>query len=217
MLTDFHFTRLPTNLAYGAVSVAAFATDVVTNGAGHEYRNGLWSLPRRNYRLAGGPRPFDELLTLQAFFEARRGRLHGFMWRDWADASTAQQDAELSNSDTALVALDKTNKRFAFSKLYGDGNTQYRRKILLADADSILLARDGVALTRNQDFTFAQQSGEIILTNPIENANSLTGGCRFYIPVRFDIDALHIERLGEKLGRTDDIPLIELRFSGDRI
>ena len=217
MLTDFHFTNLPTMLAYGAVSVAAFATDVVTNGSGHEYRNGLWSKPRRNYRLAGGPRPFDELISLQEFFEARRGRLHGFMWRDWADNSTAQAGAELSNADTMLVASDSALKHFVFTKLYGDGDTQYRRKILLPDADTILLARDGAALTRNRDFTFEQQSGEIVLETPLDSASRLTGGCQFYIPVRFDIDALHIERLGEKLGRTDDIPLVELRFSGDKI
>ncbi len=60
-------------------------TDVVVLGSGHEERNSRWANSRRSYNAGYGVKSLDDLHAVIAFFEERRGRLHGFRWRDHAD------------------------------------------------------------------------------------------------------------------------------------
>ncbi len=64
-------------------------TEIVTAGSGREERNARWAHSRRRYDAGYGVKTFEALSSVVAFFEERRGRLHGFRWRDRLDHSSA--------------------------------------------------------------------------------------------------------------------------------
>ena len=81
----FHEVLLPLPFALGASGGPERRVDIVALGSGHEARNTPWAHGRRRYDIGGAARTLDELHALVAFFEARRGKLHGFRFRDFLD------------------------------------------------------------------------------------------------------------------------------------
>ena len=95
---SFHEVRFPAALELRfAVGGPMRRTEVVTLANGHEERNTPWAHSRRQLRRRGSRcRRSDDLDTvLIAFFEARRGQLHGFRWKDWADYKSSQPSADV--------------------------------------------------------------------------------------------------------------------------
>jgi uncharacterized protein (TIGR02217 family) len=82
---SFHDVRFPVNLSLGSVGGPERRTEIVTLTNGFEERNTPWAHSRRRYDAGAGMRSLDDIAVLVAFFEARRGMLHGFRWKDWAD------------------------------------------------------------------------------------------------------------------------------------
>ena len=77
--------RFPANLSFGSVGGPERRTEIVTLANGFEERNTPWAHSRRRYDAGLGLRSLDDVEALIAFFEARRGQLYGFRWKDWAD------------------------------------------------------------------------------------------------------------------------------------
>jgi uncharacterized protein (TIGR02217 family) len=82
---SFHDVRFPVNLSLGSMGGPERRTEIVTLTNGFEERNTPWAHSRRRYDAGAGMRSLDDIAVLVAFFEARRGMLHGFRWKDWAD------------------------------------------------------------------------------------------------------------------------------------
>jgi uncharacterized protein (TIGR02217 family) len=57
--------------------------------SGAEERNSRWADSKRSYNAGYGIKSVDDLHAVIAFFEERRGRLHGFRWKDWSDYKSA--------------------------------------------------------------------------------------------------------------------------------
>jgi uncharacterized protein (TIGR02217 family) len=68
-----------------------FATTVVATGAGHERRNVNWSEARGRWDVASGLKKQAQIDQLIAFFPARRGKAHGFRFKDWTDHKATGQ------------------------------------------------------------------------------------------------------------------------------
>ncbi len=81
----FHEIRFPDNINRGARGGPERRTQVVELASGDEERNASWVSSRRRYDVAYGIRRADHLAAVVAFFEARNGRLYGFLYKDWAD------------------------------------------------------------------------------------------------------------------------------------
>ena len=79
----FHEVRFPDNISRGARGGPERRTQIVEMASGDEERNGSWADSRRRYDASYGIRKADDLAAVTAFFEARRGRLYGFRWKDW--------------------------------------------------------------------------------------------------------------------------------------
>ena len=95
----FHETRFPTAISRAAHGGPERRTDVVVLGSGAEERNARWADSRRSYNAGYGVKSLDDLHAVIAFFEERRGRLHGFRWRDPADCkSCPPEDARRPRS-----------------------------------------------------------------------------------------------------------------------
>ena len=84
-MTAFHDVLFPLDIARGSRGGPQRSTDVVTLGSGREERNQRWLRSRRRYNAGFGIKSLDAIAVVTAFFEERRGKLHGFRWRDHAD------------------------------------------------------------------------------------------------------------------------------------
>src|SRR6218665_1362241 len=91
----------------------------VGGGWGREGRPSPWSRGRRRYLIATAARPLDDAAELVAFFEARKGRLHGFRFRDPTDFKSCVPSAQPAAGDQALGVGDGARKMFALAKAYG--------------------------------------------------------------------------------------------------
>ena len=89
----FSEQRLPHRLAFGSTGGVERRTDIVALASGFEQRSTPWMHGRRRYLVGGGTRSLEEAAELTAFFEARRGRLNGFRFKDFADYASAAPGA----------------------------------------------------------------------------------------------------------------------------
>lgn len=81
----FHDEQFPIDVSFGSLGGPERRTDIVTLANGHEERNTPWAHSRRRYDAGIGLRSLDDLGRIVVFFEARRGPLHAFRWKDWRD------------------------------------------------------------------------------------------------------------------------------------
>lgn len=116
----FHEVRLPARLAFGSTGGVERRTEITTLGSGFERRATPWAEGRRRYLIGAGLRSLDDMATLTAFFEARRGRLYGFRFRDFADFKSCAPGAAVAATDQRIGTGDGARRSFGLSKAYGD-------------------------------------------------------------------------------------------------
>ena len=138
-LSDFHDVRLPLSLAFGAQGGPERRTDVVALANGGEARNAVWAGSRRRWELGGAVTKIEALHELVAFFEARRGRLHGFRFRDVVDDRSRVPGEPITAVDQQLGVGDGDQTIFELVKLYG----QTPRRIYKPVPGSLRVAVNG--------------------------------------------------------------------------
>jgi hypothetical protein len=107
-------------------------------------RNSRWAHSRRRYDAGFGVRTLDQLATIVAFFEERRGRLYGFRWRDRLDWKSCLPSGEPAASDQQIGIGDGVTRVFQLGKLYGGLHAPYVRRITKPIFGSVQVAVDGV-------------------------------------------------------------------------
>ena len=154
-------------------------------------------------------RSLDDLATLQAFFEARRGPLQGFRFADPADHQSCGPGAAISPLDQPLSAGDGQTTVFALAKTYG-GSGGYVRPIKKPVTGTVRVAVAGTELLASQ-FSVDSTTGLVTLATPPASGAVLTAGFAFDTPVRFEAD--HLEATFDSLttARLTPVALIEVR------
>lgn len=201
----FHETRLPARLAFGSTGGVERRTEIATLASGHERRSTPWALGRRRYLIGAGVRSLDDMAELTAFFEARRGRLYGFRFRDPMDFKSGTPSAEITPNDQVIGVGAQTSLQL--TKAYGD----VRRPIAKPVGGSVRVAVNGDELGA-LDFTVETTSGVVTLQSPPGPGAIVTAGFAFDTPVRFDTDRLEVTLEGFAAGRLVAVPLIEVRL-----
>ena len=204
----FHEVRLPARLAFGSTGGVERRTEVVTLGSGFERRSTPWADGRRRYLIGANLRSLDDMAALTAFFEARRGRLYGFRFRDFADFKSCAPGAAPSATDQTLGEGDGARTTFALAKRYGDGSEAWSRRIAKPVADTVRVAVDGAPITR---FVVDATTGVVTLEDAAPVGSAVTAGFEFDTPVRFDADRIEVTLEGFDAGRVAAVPLIEVR------
>lgn len=202
---SFHEVRLPARLAFGSTGGIERRTEIVTLASGFERRSTPWALGRRRYLIGAGVRSLDDAAALVAFFEGRRGRLHGFRYRDFADFKSGLPSAAVSPVDQPLGVGDGETTRFPLTKTYAD----LSRPIAKPVAGTVRIAVDG---TETADFAVDVATGQVTFTAPPGEGAILTAGFEFDTPVRFDADRIDVTLESFDAGRVVAVPLIELRI-----
>lgn len=206
----FHEIRLPARLAFGSTGGVERRTEIVTLGSGFERRSTPWAQGRRRYLIGAGLRSLDDMATLTAFFEARRGRLYGFRFRDFADFKSGAPGAVVSVADQALGQGDGVRTMFVLSKRYGDGETVAERRIAKPVEGTVRVAVGGVEQVSGA-FAVDHAAGLVTLATPPAAGEVVTAGFEFDTPVRFDTDRIEVTLESFDAGRMAAAPLIEVR------
>ena len=210
----FHETRFPTNVSKGAVGGPERRTDVVTLASGFEERNSRWADSRRSYNAGYGIRGVDDLHAVLAFFEERRGRLHGFRWRDHADFRSGPPSRAPLAGDQAIGTGNGALAVFQLIKTYGSVYAPYMRTIRKPVQGSVKIAVAGVAKVEGTHFVVDYALGAVTFqagSIPAASA-AITAGFEFDVPVRFDTDRIEVNLQNLAAGSIPHIPIIEVRL-----
>lgn len=205
---SFHETRLPARLAFGSTGGVERRTEVVTLASGYERRSTPWAAGRRRYLIGANLRSLDDMAALTDFFEARRGRLYGFRFRDFADFRSCVPGATPGALDQMLGAGDGSRAAFALVKRYGEGDDGWVRTIAKPVEGTVRVAVDGVEV---EDFEVETTTGLVTLAVAPADGATVTAGFEFDTPVRFDADRIEVTLESFDAGRMAAVPLIEVR------
>lgn len=211
---SFHDVRFPASISSGAAGGPERRTEIVTLASGYEQRNSRWADSRRIYNAGYGVKTMDDLHAVLAFFEERRGRLHAFRWKDWADYKSCAPLGTVSAADQALGAGDGATASFQLIKTYGASFLPYVRTIKKPVAGTVTVAVAGTGKTEGVHFTVNTTNGLVTFMDGHIPApgQAVTAGFEFDVPARFDTDRLEINVHGFRHGEIPNIPIVEVRL-----
>ena len=207
----FHEVRFPVNLSLGSVGGPERRTEIVTLTNGFEERNTPWAHSRRRYDAGAGMRSLDDVAVLVAFFEARRGRLHGFRWKDWADYKSCAPSQSPGFRDQRIGTGDGATRAFQLVKRYASGEAGYDRPVTKPVAGTVLAGVAADELVAGVHFEVDAKTGIVTFNDPPEPGEEVTAGFEFDVPVRFDTDAIRTSVASFQAGEVPDVPVVELR------
>ncbi len=205
----FDDVRFPTSISRGCTGGPERRTDVVTTASGREERNSRWANSRRKYNLGFGVKTTAQLHDVIQFFEGRRGKLHSFRFKDFADFKSSAANGVPQRTDQILGSGTGVLAAFQLVKHYGGPSRDYVRNITAPVAGTVLVAVNGVA---SLAFTLNAVTGVITFNagNFPANGAIVTAGFEFDVPVRFDTDEITVNLKHFEAGEIPEIPLIEV-------
>ncbi len=207
----FHEIRFPANLSLGSVGGPERRTEVVTLANGFEERNTPWADSRRRFEAGAGLRTLDDVEILISFFEARRGRMHGFRWKDWSDYKSCTPSARPSPIDQVIGTGDGIRRVFQLVKTYRSGEQTYTRTITKPVEGTIVAAVARDPKIELLEFTVDTMRGEITFAVPPDIGVPVSAGFEFDVPVRFDTDRIMTSMTSFQAGEVPDVPVVEVR------
>lgn len=208
---SFHEIRFPANLSFGSTGGPERRTDIVTLANGFEERNTPWAHSRRRYDAGLGMRSLSDVEALLAFFEARRGQLFGFRWKDWADYRSGPV-LELPQTDDQVIGTgDGQVTEFQIVKTYRSGQQTYTRPISKPVLGSVKVALQGDDQIDAVDYAVDTDTGIVRFFEAPEPGATVTAGYEFDVPVRFDTDTIQVSVESFKAGDIPNVPIIEVR------
>ncbi|MBK1636916.1 DUF2460 domain-containing protein [Rhodovulum adriaticum] len=208
----FHEVRFPANLSFGSVGGPERRTEIVALANGFEERNTPWEHARRRYDAGVSMRALDDVEELIAFFEARRGQLYGFRWKDWSDYKSCPPSRAVRFDDQVIGRGDGETKVFQLVKTYASGGQSYVRPIAKPVAGTVRVGVDGAALVERLHFEVDTATGLVTLAEVPAIGVEVTAGFEFDVPVRFDTDRIQTSVASFRAGDVPSVPVVELRL-----
>jgi uncharacterized protein (TIGR02217 family) len=211
-MSAFHEILFPLDIALKSAGGPERRTEIVTLGSGREERNARWAHSRRRYDAGYGVKTFEALSQVVAFFEERRGRLHGFRWRDRLDHSSAAPGASVTPLDQVIGTGDGAAAAFQLAKTYGGVHAPYQRPIAKPVPGSVRVAVAGSEVEEGTAFTCDTATGVVtFLPGHVPGAGAaVTAGFLFDVPARFDTDYLEVDLSAFSAGAIPKIPVVEI-------
>lgn len=208
----FHEIRFPASLSFGSVGGPERRTEIVTLANGFEERNTPWAHSRRRYDAGVGLRSLDDVEALIAFFEARRGQVFGFRWKDWADYRSCSATQTVQPLDQVIGVGDGVQLAFPLIKTYRSGDETYVRPIAKPVLGTVRVAVAGDPKVESIEFSVDVATGLVTFATPPDMGVQVTAGFEFDVPVRFDTDRIQTSVASFHAGEVPSVPVVELRL-----
>ncbi len=208
-MAAFHEVRFPLRLALGVSGGPVRRTDIVNLSNGRESRNQRWRNARRSYDAGSGIRSVADLYEVLAFFEARRGELYGFRFRDPVDFKSCPPGETPAATDQRTG--DGMTARFQLLKTYADAGGSFVRRIEKPAEGSVMVSVEGVKVEA-ADVAVDHVTGMVVFrAGRVPPAGvAIRAGFEFDVPVRFGIDRIDVSLTAFEAGRIPSIPLMEI-------
>ncbi len=207
----FHETRFPTDVALGSRGGPSRQTDIVVLRSGFEERNSTWTHSRRKFNAGYGIKHLQQLERVIAFFEERRGKLYGFRWKDKTDFRSVIGGQNIGQNDQLLGVGNGTTTVYQLIKTYGTTFAPYARLIKKPVNGTVLVAVNNIKKIEGTDYTIDYTTGLVTFVTAPPNAQNVTAGFEYDVPVRFDTDYIEIDLSNFEAGQIPNIPIIEIR------
>lgn len=209
MPNSFHDVLFPLAVSFGATGGPERRNEIVRLMSGREKRNARAAHAIRYYDAGTGLRSVEDLYDVMAFFEARRGSLHGFRFRDPFDMRSGKPGDQPAATDQLIGEGNGATAVFQLTKTYGAGEVAYVRPVTKPVAESVKVAVAGVELAQS---AFATDAATGLVTLDVAPAMALavTAGFEFHVPVRFDAERIEASLATFRAGAIPTIPLVEI-------
>jgi len=204
----FDEEQFPTDISRGATVRQRRVVDVVTLRSGHEERNTIWANSRRTYDVSLGLRDLEDIYAVMEFWEARRGSLRGFRFKDWADFTSTNPTTTPSNTDQAMASITLTT--YQLQKVYSAASNPWTRTINKPIDGTVLVKDNTGSLTEGVDWTMDYATG--ITTFSVAPTGTPTAGFEYDVPVRFEAEELEVNVALFDVGSIPAVNLVEVRI-----
>ena len=146
-IASFHDVVFPLPISFGATGGPERRIEVAELTSGREQRNARQAHSKRRYDAGTGISSINDLRQVISFFEARRGKLTAFRFRDPFDNASRDDGLAVTPADQTLGTGDGTLSRFKLVKNYGSGADAYARPIRKPVSGTLRVAVAGVEKT----------------------------------------------------------------------
>jgi uncharacterized protein (TIGR02217 family) len=211
-IASFHDVVFPLPISFGATGGPERRIEVAELTSGREQRNARQAHSKRRYDAGTGIASINDLRQVISFFEARRGKLTAFRFRDPFDNASRDDGLSVTSLDQAIGTGNGTLNRFKLVKNYGNGADAYARPIRKPVAGSLRVAVAGAEKMLSTHFSFDDITGDVVFApgSVPANGQAVTAGFEFHVPVRFDADQLSASLTAFRAGHVPTIPLAEV-------
>jgi uncharacterized protein (TIGR02217 family) len=192
--------RLPIDVEQGVKGGPQFNTTINMTDGGHIIANQNWEYPLYVGNVGYGIQDRDDLEAVIEFFYARRGRLRGFLFRDWSDYQFTNEN---------LGTGDGVERNFQCIRTYSDTVLPFVRPLKYPIESSMTVYNNGVAVNGSQWSLLS--TGEVRFTTAPALGEVITATGEFNIAARFLTDTLEIDMLLFSTGSIPAIPIAEVR------
>jgi uncharacterized protein (TIGR02217 family) len=206
MASCFHEVRFPEDISWGAVGGPGYSTGIVKTISGGEQRIQNWAQARCTYQVAQGVKSQEQLDALIAFFRVRKGKVHGFRYKDWSDFTAVKQ---------YTMTGDGIIKKCQLQKVYGDSTYYEIRAIRKPVKDTLTIYKDDVEVS-DTDYTFNYLTGEVEFDTAPAVGKIITASFEFDVPVRFDTDDMPVSIDDWQTYSWSGITIVEIQDSTTR-
>lgn len=213
----FHEIRLDMAISYGSQGGPTFKTYIMDLPSGAEQRIGYWANGRKKWVISKELLTRADVIALENFFRARKGKLHGFRLRDWnrylIKPSSPEPLPLLTNTTAQLqfVYTDSLNAETQkVTKPVLSANVDNSANSLTYSPDIVIYRGTSSTVYSTANYTLDRTTG-IITFSTSQAGQSFWWSGSYDWPVRFNSDEALFHREALDIHDWSQIEIIELK------
>ena len=203
---QFHEVVFPDDISVGAKMSKVRLFDSVQTVRGHISRNAVGEDSYGEYDISFGIDSVKKADDVYNFWQARRGGLYAFRFKDWSEFKSSGAAVPVSSGDQQMVQIDPTN--FQLQKTYQDAAGSYSKPIKKPISGTVLVKDSTGDLTEGADYTVDYTTGKVQFGSAPSGIP--TSGFHFHTPVVFKDQELSVSMLWEDQSSISSIVLMEI-------
>lgn len=210
-MAEFLEQRFPLAIRLGSSYSDDYNVEITRTAGGKEYRRLVHPIPLRRFKVSfvrSKTDLFDEVVSL---YHRVYGRYAGFRVRAIDDYSTNANTLAPTTLDQPLIRISAGV--YQLVKLYGTNGAALptighpHRTLFKPVAGTVRIAINGVETTTGVSVNTT--TGRVTISPAPAEGASVTGGCEFDIPCRFD-SVIDVTPISPNFAETEEIELVEL-------